>query len=114
MVLFSDSPVPGFSEEINKLRTRHQQLINSIAKYEHRVADQTEMLSRLNRTRDMVFDCEEKEGDGEKSTEEPASISHSMQEAKLDEGEIRDLEKRKYILESRVAGIEKDLAGVLG
>ena len=113
MVSLSYSPVPGLLEEITKLRQRHQKLIDSIAKYECRVAEQARLLSQLNKTRDIGFIGEEKNGDGDKSTEHFTSTSRPMQEVRLDEGEIEELEKKKHMMESRVAEIEKDLAGVL-
>ena len=41
------------------------------------------------------------------------AIPQPIPEVKIDEEEIRELERKKHALEDRVSGMEKDLAGVL-
>ena len=97
-----------------KLRQRHQQLTNSIEKYENRVAEQAMLLSQLNRTRNPKYGGNEIEEDHlHEIAEQKMTNSQPLPETKIDEEEIKELERKKHALEDRVSGMEKDLAGVL-
>jgi hypothetical protein len=79
-------------------------LRSSINYYEELSTDQAEQLGKLNKPRDFG----PVEDDDEEETEEKQEV-YTEDDMKLEEQEIKELERKKRILEDRVAGMEKDL-----
>ena len=105
--------MPGVLEKIGSLRMRYEKLSTSIENYETRVDHQTRKLARINRSKDGAngkdeFNASEAElavraGDHRRITQEDLD---------KEANEIRELEKKKLALESRVRGMERDLGGL--
>ena len=93
------SPIPGALEKIAGLRERHMRLRSSINYYEELSADQAEQLSKLNKPRE--FGPTEEDDEGETEEEQEFYTEEDMRQ--------KELERKKRILEERVAGMEKDL-----
>lgn len=102
-------PVPGASEKIASLRSRHRQISHSIAHYEEKVLKQQAKLDRINK----VSDYGQQDGDMEPSFDQAQEPTYTEADLNAEEQEIRELEQRKKTLEDRVAGMEKDLGGLL-
>ena len=106
-------PVQGAAEKIASIRNRYKQTCESIAHYEEKVLKQQARLDRMNKGsgygRGYQDDDENEENDA-KLTSEPAYTEYDMQ---VEEQEILELETKKKALEYRVAGMEKDLGGLL-
>lgn len=103
-------PVAGAKERIASLRTRYSQTMESVSHYESLVLKQQTKLKRIN------SDLEHDDFSGhEESAIMENTIPTAMTEADLraEEEDIKELEARKKALEDRVAGIEKDLGGLL-
>lgn len=115
--LTMDSPVAGAPEKIASLRTRHGRLTSSISRFEARVAKQTGQLARMNKGKSYEEQNDDLDGDLEDAqTVAPAyseGIQVSAEDFGIEEEEIRELEKKKRALEERVAGMERDLGGLL-
>lgn len=105
--------MPGVLEKIGSLRMRYEKISTSIENYESRVAHQTKKLARMNRSTEGVngkddFNASEAQlalmaGDHRRITQEDLD---------KEADEIRELEKKKLALESRVRGMERDLGGL--
>ncbi|KAI9816548.1 MAG: hypothetical protein M1827_001680 [Pycnora praestabilis] len=106
-------PIPGATEEIESLRTRHSQLVASIANYEVRVTKQAAQLERMNRPRD--YDAEDDAEDVGSNSNTPIAEQMEITEEDLrkEEEDIRELERKRSGLEDRVSGMERDLGGLL-
>ncbi|KAL8797491.1 MAG: hypothetical protein Q9195_000307 [Heterodermia aff. obscurata] len=112
------SPIPGASEKITSLRTRHGQLTSSVARFEARVSKQTGQLAQINKGKDSHGDYDEDDdNDGSDDHARQRSIFEQPQITAEDflreEEEIRELEKKKRALENRVSEMERDLGGLL-
>jgi hypothetical protein len=108
------SPIPDAMDKISLLRHRHQRLMESIDHYESVVDDQQSQLKQLHRPRDEDGDGDEPEDpDDEESDRGPGDFVMSEEEMKKEEEEIRELERKKMILEDRVSSLGKDITGVL-
>lgn len=116
MTDFLRSPVTGAPERITSLRSRHEQLDSSIARYEARVSKQTAQLAKMNRLKegdgdfdedddDLIIDSGDKPGDG--------LVPVSEEDLQREDEEIKELENKKRGLEDRVSGMERDLGGLL-
>ena len=107
-------PVQGAAEKIASIRKRHKQTCESIAHYEEKVLKQQAKLDRMNKGSNHGHghqdDDEDEENDAEFTSTEPAYTEYDMQ---AEEQEILELEAKKKALEYRVAGMEKDLGGLL-
>ena len=105
--------MPGVLEKIGALRMRHEKLSASIANYESRVTQQTNKLARMNRSRDAV-NCKDDFNVQEAQLALVAGDQRRVTQEDLDKeaDEIRELEKKKFSLESRVRGMERDLGGL--
>ena len=108
--LCSIYPVTGAAEKIASLRSRHRQVSESVAEYEQRVVKQQSKLDRVNRG--GSFDVGDEGEDGQASQGE-LGVTVTDGDLRLEEQEIRDLEAKKRALEERVAGMEKDLGGLM-
>ncbi|KAL8928520.1 MAG: hypothetical protein Q9208_001754 [Pyrenodesmia sp. 3 TL-2023] len=102
------SPIPGAKEKISSLQLRFSQLTASITRYETRVSKHTAQLTQLTRQTNSEADDDYLDlgvspdvgtGDG-KLGEMPITVEQLERE----EQEIRDLERKKQILEDRVSG----------
>lgn len=118
--LTGTSPIPGAMEKIAQLRQRHYRLAHSIAELEEQVAEQSDQLKKLNRSRAPSGYSDDDYDDDEDITTQPEptatidtfAISH--EDMRQDEEEITELERRKRALEERVSALGKDITGVLG
>jgi chromosome segregation ATPase len=104
--LTNGSPVPGASDKIAAMRQRHAQVTASIDYYEERLAEQTTQLGRLNRNRDFLDEEEEVE------EEQPEAPPLSEEDLLREEEEMRELERKKRALESRVQSMSRDISGL--
>lgn len=105
--------MPGVLEKIGSLRLRYEKLSTSIENYESRVAHQTKKLSRMNRSKDGVNGNNEFNGsEGELALVAGDHRRVTQEDLEKEADEIRELEKKKLALESRVRGIERDLGGL--
>jgi hypothetical protein len=78
--------------------------------YETQIADQAVQLSKLNKSRDYGSDYE----DGDTALPEvPVLEEFTAEDMAQAEEEIRVLERKKKSLEDRVAGMDKDISGVM-
>lgn len=106
------SPIPDASATIASLRTRHAQLISSIARFEARVAKQTGQLAKMNRSLSYDNSLDDEENPAAESLAEKIDIAPNasgdyqitVEDIRLEEAEIRELEKKKRALEDRVNG----------
>jgi chromosome segregation ATPase len=89
------------------MRQRHSRLEASVEYYEARIAEQTEQLARLNRSRG--YDNTEPE------EVEPETVAPIMtaEDLRQEEEEVRQLERKKKGLEDRVNSMGRDISGVL-
>lgn len=107
--------VSGTSERVSALRDRYAHVSASVSAYEDKLHDQ-----RLKGTRHGHVDTLNTE-DAESENTMPASSFAARMAAqpisdddlRAEEEAIRELEARKRALEERVAGMEKDLGGLL-
>ena len=109
--LYSIYPMPGAMEKVASLRNRHGQISSSIAQYQDRVNKQQAQLNRMNRSSD--FDGLEKEQFDAGSIMDYKTVALTEADLRLEASDIQELEHRKRDLEERVAGMEKDLGGLL-
>ncbi|KAF2687892.1 DASH complex, subunit Spc34 [Lentithecium fluviatile CBS 122367] len=100
-------PITGAQDRIAAMRQRHGRLEASIEYYESRIAEQTEQLSRLNRSRG--YDDVEPD---EVRVETVAPIM-TDEDLRREEEEVRQLERKKKGLEDRVSSMGRDISGVL-
>ncbi|MCJ1356808.1 MAG: hypothetical protein MMC33_006804 [Icmadophila ericetorum] len=102
-------PIEGAFEKIASFRRRYEQLSPSIAHYEHELAMQTSELGKLKQ------DDRSEAGDDEYMEKLPIPESgKSIKELlEQEEEELREIEKKKRVLEDRVKGLERDLGGIL-
>ncbi|CZT14107.1 uncharacterized protein RCC_00082 [Ramularia collo-cygni] len=105
--------IPGANESISHLRRRYEQLRNNIAYHEQRVAKQSEALAGRRGYGDVEDEDEKDEGDHGEPMQEDAFVGMSADDMEAEEKEIRELEAKKKALEERVAGMEKDLGGLM-
>ncbi|KAI5363605.1 putative DASH complex subunit Spc34 protein [Septoria linicola] len=102
--------IPGTTDRIAQLRSRHRQLTANIKHYEARVNQQSEDLARMNKA--PVSDDEELiPYDDDDNTITSAPVS--KEDLEKEEAEIRELERKKQALSERVNGMEKDLGGLM-
>lgn len=104
-------PTVNASEKIATLRTRHQQLADSIAHYEERVQKNSAQLETMHQRRSRSGledddDMDETVPEAPPTTRAPVMTAEDIAQ---EEQEIRLLEERKKTLEEQVSGMEKDL-----
>lgn len=108
------SPVVGAAEKIASLRSRYKQIVESMALYEEKVSKQQSLLERMNKRSDFGFLSQDEEDDYEEGDgHQVAEPAVTEEDLSMEEQEIRELELKKRLLEERVAGMEKDLGGLL-
>ena len=98
-------------EKISVLRSRHEQLAESIMKYESKVAKQAALLNEMNYSRDD-HGLEAFQG-GYNDSKKAGRVFHSAEDLRQEEEEIRELEEKAKGLEERVSGMERDLGGLM-
>jgi len=111
------SPIPGAPDKIAALRTRHGRLTSSISRFEARVSKQTGQLAKLKKSTSFGEESDDlDDGIDSGTTEVPAAseeAQNSVEDFRTEQEEIQELEKKKRALEDRVAGMERDLGGLL-
>lgn len=108
---FSDqicSPVAGAQEKITSLRYRHELISDSIANLDDRVARNTVELDQM---RDSYGDDYDDYDTAGSLQPEAPEVTDDDIERELEE--IRDLERRKRVLDARVTGMERDLGALM-
>lgn len=105
--------VAGANEKVRALRSCYREISASISVLEEQVYEQQSLLERDNIGHDPDGGRDAKGSDTQTATNEEVMglTDHDFQS---EEDEIRGLEARKRALENRVAGLEKDLGGLLG
>ncbi|RMZ89151.1 hypothetical protein DV736_g3623, partial [Chaetothyriales sp. CBS 134916] len=100
--------VAGVPERIRAIRKRHQRIAASVEEHEEKVLQQQAKLHRLQAgaAEDETETGDEDEAQGPTTAARPHDIDAL-------EAEVAELEARKRLLEDRVAGMEKDLGGLL-
>lgn len=108
------SPVAGAQEKIATLRYRHEQICESIARLEDRVARNTAELEQMSRSYDANDDedGEDVYVSADAGSMAPANVTDDDIQREL--AEIRELEMKRRTLEDRVSGMDRDLGGLLG
>ncbi|KAH0845576.1 hypothetical protein AYO21_05505 [Fonsecaea monophora] len=104
--------VAGAKDRIRALRTRHREVAGSITILEDKVSRQQSLLESANQASnpEEILDENDLGQDLSKYSDTPNLTGEDFQ---LEEEEIRLLEARKKTLEERVAGMERDLGGLL-
>ncbi|KAJ6032287.1 hypothetical protein N7540_003019 [Penicillium herquei] len=100
-------PVAGAHERITGLRYRHKMVVNSIAGLEDRVATNTAELEQMRSAYD------EEDPIYSETMSKPWTPEVTDEDIEREIAEIRDLERRRRILEERVTGIEQDLGELM-
>ena len=104
------SPIPGASDRINAMRSRHEQLARSIAHFEAKVSKQMAQLEKRNTEDDVAGDAVVDEDFGRHTSRHLRSTKADLHS---EEKDLKELEEKKRTLEERVSGMEKDLGGLL-
>ncbi len=102
--------VAGASNKIAAIRSRHQQISSSITEYQERVLTQQFKLDRYHGGSGYGADADSGVNGSNSADAEPV---FTEQDLEMEEAEIGELEARKKALEASVAGMEKDLGGLL-
>jgi hypothetical protein len=97
--------LPGALERIPQLRSKFAHHTNTLAYYEAKVAEQAQALELLNKDHWMDDDDEDKDYDD-------AGIA-TVEDLKLEEEEVRELDRKKRELQERIRAMDKDLGGLL-
>jgi hypothetical protein len=103
-------PVAGVPEKIVAIRRRHHQIAASVEEYEDKVLTQQSKMSRFHSGSGYALQEEDSVPTPQPSKRPTASTKQDLDD---EEAEVRELEARKKALEERVAGMEKDLGGLL-
>lgn len=101
------SPIAGAAEKISTLRYRYQEVSDSIAQLEARVAKNAAQLERLNRSYGDPDDDREPF-----EIRQPDTVDITDEDIERELDEIHELEQKKRVLEDRVTGLERDLGGL--
>ena len=103
-------PVQGATEKIASLRNRHHQIAESVTQYEEKVRKHQAKIDRMNRTSDYEQHDHKVPNNSIESSIAPVPTEADLL---LEKQEIEELEQKRRDLEDRVAGMEKDLGGLL-
>lgn len=101
------SPVPGAVEKITDLRFRCAQISDSLERLEARVAENAAELEAVNE----AYARESNQFDYPDLRHHDNQVTDEDIERELEE--IRELERRKQVLEESVSGMSRDLGGLL-
>lgn len=80
-------------------------MTESLARLEARVAENESALEQMRRS--------ERENELESPEPEPETLDVTDEDIQRELQEIRELERRKRMLEERVSGMERDLGGLM-
>ncbi|KAL4805457.1 DASH complex subunit Spc34 [Aspergillus unguis] len=108
-ILCNVYPVAGAQDKIASLRYRNEIVSESIAELEERVERNTAELESMSRSYNDDYDDLD---NADPHHAEATTVTDSDIERELEE--IRELERKKRALETRVNGMERDLGGLLG
>ena len=100
-------PAPGALERIPALRQKYAHQNNTEAYYSARVAEQSELLGKMNK--DPIFGDEEEE---EEAAFQGDADVWTADELRQDEEELREWERKKRELQERMRDLDRDLAGL--
>lgn len=107
-------PIPGALQRIAQLRQRHARLAESIAYYEQKVEGQAQRLKGQHVPKDYGDDEDEAaEPQAEEQAVSGGEIYMTEEDVENEQAEIKELERKKRMLEERVEGLGKDITGVL-
>jgi hypothetical protein len=98
-------PQPRAIDRIPALRQEHAHQSETEAYYEAKVAEQTEVLGRINK--DHYFDDDEEEDEGAYQGD-----VWTDEELRREEEEVRELERRKRALQERLKSWSEDAKGL--
>lgn len=101
-------PLPGALERIPAQRQKYAQQSNTLAYYEAKVAEQQEILEKMNAERRVGENDEDVE---EHLEETPDALTE--EDLRREEEEVRELEREKRELQARLRAIESDIGGLL-
>lgn len=101
-------PVAGAQEKIATLRYRYSQIIDSMSSLEDRVARNTSALEQMRRLYGEDPDMDDA------GAPQPAPFNATDEDIERELEEIKELERRKQLLEERVSGMKRDAGGLLG
>jgi len=96
---------PGTMDRIAALRQRHDKISTSIRSYEGQISQQQSSMNRFNTgsvEEDVAFDASDE-----------TRTMFSEQDLAAEDAAIKELEAKKKVLEARVAGMERDLGGLM-
>ncbi|KAL5596762.1 hypothetical protein BROUX41_006554 [Berkeleyomyces rouxiae] len=96
---------PGVGGRIAQIRNKHASLVNTMAYYENKVAEQSLQLEAMNKD---WMDEEVKQED----EEENASVVITEEDLKAEEEEVKELDRKKKELQDRLRAMDKDLGGL--
>ena len=104
--------VQGAPDKIAAIRKRHQQISTSVDDYQERVSIQQSKFERYQSGSGYGVDDHGNDliDVADTLNSAPSYTEHDFQ---TEEAEIKDLEAKKKALEARVAGMEKDLGGLM-
>ncbi|KAK6579960.1 hypothetical protein PZA11_007668 [Diplocarpon coronariae] len=109
--------VHGVPERISGLRNRYAKIVDGLRFHENKVRRQTRELERINRGATPGDDDEDFEdyGEDDEKFNGPREFEVDVTDDDLmaEEDEIRELERKKRVLEEMVSGMERDLGGLL-
>lgn len=100
-------PLPGALERIPAQRRKYAQQSNTLAYYEAKVAEQQEVLEKMNAERRV-----DEEEDREDRFEETPDVLTEV-DLRREEEEVRELERKKRELQARLRRIDSDIGGLL-
>ena len=103
--------LPGALERIPVLRQKHAQQANTLIYYETKVAEQAQRLEEMNRWRGGSDD--EDDNDDDTAMAAAPVDGPTEEDLRLEEEEIRELERKKKELQERLRAMDKDLGGLL-
>lgn len=96
---------PGTMDRIAALRQRHDKISTSIRSYEGQISQQQSSMNRFNTgsvEEDVAFDANDE-----------IRMIFNEQDLAAEDAAIKELEAKKKALEARVAGMERDLGGLM-
>jgi chromosome segregation ATPase len=97
--------VDGATDRIASIRRRYEQISMSIEDYQQRLSFQQSRLDQYQNG--SSYGVSDKEHNAE------TTPSYTEEDIEAEEAEVAELEAKKKALEARVAGMEKDLGGLL-
>jgi hypothetical protein len=100
-------PQPRAMDRIPALRQEYAHQNDTEAYYEARVAGQSEALGRMNK--DHLFDYDDEEDDEEEAYQGDVWTD---EELRREDGEVRELERKKRALQDRLRDLNEDARGL--